>query len=173
MAKWIMIGALVLFAGIGIVAFCKKRMGTGVERSLSSEEPLLSQTPVVFVSKSNIPASPPELTFAQPAKPLKGDFPEIDRIFQLFSTTTSSQLPIVETISYSSAVPWHKGRPAWIADYAIYYNTSRHFIARSLNGKADYFTQTVAEKSKFNVFRKAAKRVDSGVWHALDPSLCR
>ncbi len=87
---------------------------------------------------------------------LKEDFPNIDRIFQLF-TTGASKLPIVETLNYSSSVPWLKGRPAWIADYATYYATSRHFIARSLNGKADYFSQKVSEGSKFNVFRKDKK----------------
>jgi lipoprotein-anchoring transpeptidase ErfK/SrfK len=35
-----------------------------------------------------------------------------------------------------------------------HFSTSRHFIARSLNGKADYFTQKVSPGSKFNVFRK-------------------
>jgi len=63
------------------------------------------------------------------------------------------KLPIVETITYSSRVSWLKGRPAWIADYASHYQTSRHFIARSLNGKTDYITQNIAPGSKFNVFR--------------------
>lgn len=166
MAKWIIIGALVLFAGIGIAALCKKEAVVEKQVSIGS----VSETPVVFVSKNHITPSQPDASFEQPAKPLKGDFPEIDRIFQLFSTASSSQLPIVETLSYSSAVPWHKGRPAWIADYAVYYNTSRHFIARSLNGKTDYFTQTVAEKSKFNVFRKD-KKIE---FHLLvDLSLCK
>lgn len=84
---------------------------------------------------------------------IQDDFPNIDRIYQLF-TTGPTKLPIVETISYSSSVPWLKGRPAWVADYAAYYGTSRHFIARSLNGKADYLSQKVSSGSKFNVFRK-------------------
>ncbi len=77
---------------------------------------------------------------------------KIDRVWQLF-TTTKDKLPIVETISYSSRAPWIKGRPAWIADYASHYMTSRHFIARSLNGKVDYFTQKVAPGDRFNVLR--------------------
>jgi len=168
MAKWIIIGALVLFGGIGIAALCKKSPET--KKGISSEEVSISETPVVFVSKNSMPAVSSEAPFPQPAKSLKGDFPQIDRIFQLFSKTPSTQLPIVETLSYSSAVPWHKGRPAWIADYAIYYNTSRHFIARSLNGKPDYFTQTVAEKSKFNVFRKD-KKIEFRL--LVDVSLCK
>ncbi len=63
------------------------------------------------------------------------------------------RFPIVETVTYTSRVPWLKGRPAWIADYASYFQTSRHFIARSLNGKADYFTQNISPGDKFNVFR--------------------
>ncbi len=96
-------------------------------------------------------ASPSAIQTSMPVS-AKDDFPMIDRIFQFF-TTGPSKLPIVETITYSSSVSWLKGRPAWIADYASHYNTSRHFIARSLNGKPDYFTQKVFEGSKFNVFR--------------------
>ncbi|MGE5196032.1 MAG: L,D-transpeptidase [Anaerolineae bacterium] len=80
-------------------------------------------------------------------------FPNVDRIHRLF-TTGPNKLPIVETITYSTNVPWLKGRPAWIADYASFYSTSRHFIARSLNGKPDYFSQKISPGSRFNVFRK-------------------
>ena len=80
-------------------------------------------------------------------------FPFADSVERLFSTGPD-QFPIVETISYTSRVPWLKGRPAWIADYAAYYGTSRYFIARSLNGKADYQSQKVSFGSKFSVFRK-------------------
>ncbi|MFI5334221.1 MAG: L,D-transpeptidase [Chlamydiales bacterium] len=98
-----------------------------------------------------------------PEKQVKGapqapalDFPNIDRTFQLF-TTGPTKLPIVETVTYSTTVPWLKGRPAWLADYATYFATSRHFIARSLNGTPDYFTQKVTPGSSFNVFRKDKK----------------
>lgn len=80
-------------------------------------------------------------------------FPSIDRIQQFFSTN-GVRFPVVETITYTSRVAWLKGRPAWIADYASYYNTSRHFIARSLNGKPDYLNQKVSSGSRFNVFKK-------------------
>lgn len=36
----------------------------------------------------------------------------------------------------------------------MHYQTSRHFIARSLNGKPDYLTQEVKEGDRFNVLRK-------------------
>ena len=81
---------------------------------------------------------------------------KIDRVWQLFSKG-SDKLPIVETIHYTTRVPWLKGRSAWISNYASYYQTSRHFIARSLNGKKDYFTQKVFPGDRFNVFRTDKK----------------
>jgi lipoprotein-anchoring transpeptidase ErfK/SrfK len=78
---------------------------------------------------------------------------EVDRVRQLFSKGPD-RLPIVETVTYSSRVAWLKGRPAWLADYASYFNTSRHFIARSLNGKNDYVNQKVSIGDRFNVFKK-------------------
>lgn len=89
-----------------------------------------------------------------PAQPRpKGFQPAIlDRVNELFNTT-GPHLPIVETITYKSHVPWLKGRQAWLSDYASHYHTSRHFIARSLNGKADYEKQDIAEGARFNVFR--------------------
>ena len=97
------------------------------------------------------------------------DFPSVDRIYQLF-TTGQNKLPIVETITYNSSVPWLKGRPAWVADYAAHYSTSRHFIARSLNGKTDYFSQNVSTGSRFNVFRKD-KRIN--FYMLIDLSRCK
>jgi hypothetical protein len=164
--KWILIGTAILFSIIGVIAIAKK----GTKRldvaaaSIKEVMPSIAKTPVIsipvaakapIVDKKNLSlASSSVLTCPNVAA--KDDFPNIDRIFQLF-TTGPSQLPIVETINYASSVPWLKGRPAWIADYATYYNTSRHFIARSLNGKPDYFSQKVIEGSQFNVFRKDKK----------------
>lgn len=78
---------------------------------------------------------------------------KIDRIEKLF-VLDDSKLPFVETVTYTSRVPWLKGRPAWIADYSSYYQTTRHFIARSLNGKPDYFSQKASFGDKFNVFKR-------------------
>ncbi|MEM1282943.1 MAG: L,D-transpeptidase, partial [Chlamydiota bacterium] len=69
------------------------------------------------------------------------------------------RFPIVETIAYKSKVSWLKGRPAWVSDYASHYKTSKHFIARSLNGKRNYFKQDVALGDRFNVF-KTDREVD-------------
>lgn len=136
--KAMLIGVLVLFSGIGIVAFSKKKSAAPhVQKASIQNTPApLKETPL----SSNKPA--PE-----------SDLPNIDRISQLFAAGPT-KLPIVETIEYSSSVPWLKGRPAWVADYAVYYGTSKHFIARSLNNAPDYFSQNVRAGSKFNVFRK-------------------
>lgn len=81
------------------------------------------------------------------------NLPLTDRIDELFNIG-KPQLPIVETLTYSSRVAWRKGRPAWVADYAAHYETSRHFIARSLNGRADYLSQNVNNGDLFTVFRQ-------------------
>lgn len=93
----------------------------------------------------------PSVKSSQATEPTK-DLPDANRIEELFNLD-GPKLPIVETITYKSRVAWQKGRPAWLADYARYYKTSRHFIARSLNGTPDYFKQEVAENGRFNVFR--------------------
>ncbi|MCB1112601.1 MAG: L,D-transpeptidase [Chlamydiales bacterium] len=81
------------------------------------------------------------------------DLPHADRIEEFFRKV-EPRFPIVETISYKSRVPWQDGRPAWLSDYARHYQTSRHFIARSLNGKRNYFKQDVSIGDRFNVFKK-------------------
>lgn len=95
--------------------------------------------------------------------------PKIDRMSQLF-TTGSGKFPIVETVSFNTKVSWLEGRLAWIADYASHFKTSRHFIARSLNGKADYFSQQVSQGNKFNVY-KLDRPFDFHI--AIDLSKCQ
>jgi hypothetical protein len=80
------------------------------------------------------------------------DIPDADRVAEFFNKM-DPKFPIVETITYKSRVPWLKGRSAWLSDYASHYATSRHFIARSLHGKPDYFKQNLVEGERFNVFR--------------------
>ena len=94
-----------------------------------------------------------ELTLSGPNLEASGETAAVDLVPLLF-TTGEDKLPFVETVTYESAVPWLKGRPAWIGDYASHFATSRHFIARSLNGRPDYFTQKISPGQKFNVFRK-------------------
>lgn len=92
-------------------------------------------------------------TLTEQSEPIKQELPNANRIEEFFNTE-GPKLPIVETIIYKSRVPWQKGRPAWLSDYASHYKTSRHFIARSLNGKPDYFKQDLAEADHFNVLRQ-------------------
>jgi len=121
---------------------------------------------IVFLTKSGIVA-PPKLTpdthedvaytesvqkTEEPkSQPRLANLPEVDRINQLFNVG-QNKLPIVQTVTFSPKVTWLEGRLAWIADYASHFKTSRHFIARSMNGKADYFSQNVSTGTKFNVY---------------------
>lgn len=134
-------GGLLLFTTIGLLGWMKKQKR--VEKTPLEEMTFLEtkkvEAPPSFINQP--------ITLAHENAP-----PEVDLMGSLFDPA-GHKLPIVETISYSSKAPWLKGRPAWIADYASYHHTSRHFIARSLNGKEDYFTQNVANGDRFNVFR--------------------
>jgi hypothetical protein len=174
-----LIGAVVLFGGIGMAAWIKK---SRVEPKRSIPQiveipvhPIVVEPPLKKEEKIIPPApvkqSPKPLILSKKEAPeaIIDDFPIIDRIGRLFALD-SSKLPIVETVSFTSRVPWLKGRPAWVADYASYYETSRHFIARSLNRKPDYFTQKISPGDRFNVFRK-----DKNIqFHLLiDLSKCR
>ena len=169
----IILGSLALLAVIGAVGIVKKLGNTPEKEQKKGSSPTLvslPETPVIFqAAQVAIPLPQPREEAAQkenrepallaspasdlPTQEAKDDFPEANRIHQLF-TMAQDRLPIVETITYTSSVPWLKGRPAWVADYASYYSTSRHFIARSLNGRPDYFTQKVQTGSRFNVFRR-------------------
>lgn len=178
MPRFIFIGAVILFSILGGVAFIKKVVKSKASKIVSVPQ-VLSETPVVSlpVKSSDAPkekqAAPAESALARPlarsSVPANDDFPNIDRVYQLF-TLGPSKLPIVETITYASTVPWLKGRPAWLVDYASHYNTSRHFIARSLNGKPDYFSQKISEGSRFNVFR-TDKRIQ--FYLLVDISRCK
>jgi hypothetical protein len=161
--KILLVGTLSLFAVIGIagtikkVFFSPRAQKTQVVQATQPALPVV-KTPAPVQAPAPIKKAEPKLALkptpaaAQPVQQ-EGELPQVDRIQQLF-TTGQTKLPIVETITYSSNVPWLKGRPAWVGDYASYFSTSRHFIARSLNGKPDYFTQKISPGSKFNVFRK-------------------
>lgn len=160
--KLLILIALVLFGTIGIAAIFKKSKGkapsqqvtvvkpaapkAAVEVEFEREEPVVSLAPVA--QKASEPVIIARELPKSPQKPL----PEANRIDEFFNRN-DPKLPIVETLTYKSRVDWQKGRPAWLSDYASHYGTSRHFIARSLNGKADYFKQDIAEGDRFNVLR--------------------
>lgn len=129
--KVVFLGTLVLFGMIGMASVAKKKKATETDVAVI-------ETPAIEEELVQAPREEVEM---------------VDLVPYLF-TTTDDKLPIVETVAYTSRVSWLKGRPAWISDYASYFATSRHFIARSLNRKPDYFTQTVAQGNRFNVFKK-------------------
>lgn len=136
--KYFIFATLLLFSVIGLVGWMKNRPAPSI-----IEEPVQE----IALGTSQAPLPIPDMHSGEE------EFTEVDRIDQLFALD-SSELPIVETVSFTSRVPWLKDRPAWIADYASHYQTSRHFIARSLNQKIDYFNQKVHPGDRFNVFRK-------------------
>lgn len=174
--------ALLLFGTIGVVAIFKgisrgnleKNSGQIVRENNALPVPieidLEEEIKIVAPKqKESIPISQTSSDAIAPASAAKIDantstqltsnasekkiqLPEANRIQELFNIT-GAKLPVVETIVYKSRVAWQKGRPAWLSDYARYYQTSRHFIARSLNGKPDYLKQDVADGAKFNVLR--------------------
>lgn len=150
--KLLGIFALLLFALIAIAGLIKwakapapapSSFNLPVEVELESEAPPpLPSAPRQVTTKVAVPApSPPRKDIA---------LPEADRTQEFFNLV-EPKFPIVQTVTYKSRTPWQNGRPAWLSDYASHYSTSRHFIARSLNGKPDYFKQDVAEGDRFNV----------------------
>ena len=158
--KTFFFGTIILFGAIlGVAAWKKKQAPTDIAPMQEGETIVFSE-PLDRQISAPLP-EPIELATPSVAKEIspvieapRADIAEVDLIDRLFSLDPSHQLPIVETVSFTSRVPWLKGRAAWIADYAHYYETSRHFIARCLNQKADYFSQTVTPGARFNVFRK-------------------
>lgn len=147
--------SLLLFGVIGAVALFNEH-----KRSPSSNP---MNTPVEIELDHDIQVVLPAHTSKSETKKIQKeqeivriDLPEANQIEELFNKE-GSKLPIVETITYKSHVPWQKGRPAWLSDYAAHYDTSRHFIARSLNGKPDYLKQDLREGATFNVLRKDKK----------------
>lgn len=155
--KLLLILTVVLFGTIGTLAFVKSGkkspaprtfevVSRPIEVHLDGEVKVLAATPPIPV------VTPVVAVREEPAKSLD-PLPEADRIQEFFNKS-GPKFPIVETITYKSRVPWQKGRPAWLSDYASHYATSRHFIARSLNGKPDYFKQDISEGDRFNVLKQ-------------------
>ena len=149
--KEIFISSIVLFVFIGTVALFKKGHKEKAEdfHSKSIEVQVVAEEIDI---ESTETVSKGEMTYLNPVQDELSENQK-DIIWRLF-TTGKDQLPIVKTISYRSRVPWLKDRPAWISDYASYYETSRHFIARSLNKKLDYLTQKVSTGNRFTVLNK-------------------
>jgi|LakMenEpi03Aug12_release.lakeMendotaPanAssembly.Ray.scaffolds.fasta_scaffold13032_7 hypothetical protein len=162
--KILLLVAVILFTTIGVAAVIKRSQKKStsaviaktkkpIEIDLNKEaQTEISKAAVQDKNHSKKTAVPKVANSSALQKPDES-LPHADRIAQLFNRG-EPKLPFVETITYRSRVPWQKGRPAWLSDYASHYSTSRHFIARSLNGKPDYFKQDIAEGDRFNVLRK-------------------
>lgn len=150
-AKYFILGAVVVFSVIGYVGYKKKAPQENTV--IIATAPPIQEIPLPEKKPPRSSAPPVAIAPVIAPQTSSDTLSSVDRIHQLF-TLDSSKLPIVETISYTSRVPWLKGRPAWISDYASHYETSRHFIARSLNKKVDYFSQKVGPGDRFNVFKK-------------------
>lgn len=140
--------AVILFAIIGIAALIKSGKRSTVTQAspevFSQELELDNEVRTIVTSNTSVQHPDP----ANPHSTLP--LPDGDRVNEFFNKV-EPKFPIVQTVTYKSRVAWQKGRPAWLSDYASHYSTSRHFIARSLNGKADYLKQDVAEGGRFNV----------------------
>lgn len=162
--KVLTIGSIALFGLILAIAFLKKSKKESESNYIAKPQTVQE----VIISKNDTPeklkvkekvekieeTQRAEFKRLETKVETKEDLlPDSNLIDQLF-VLDSSKLPLVETITYSSRVPWLSGRPAWLADYASHYETTRHFIARSLNKKVDYFTQTVSPGDSFNVLKK-------------------
>lgn len=175
LGKILCLTAVLLFGGLGVAAFLKE--GKQDTRQVAQEKvaPVEVSLEEVIVPMEVVkPVEAPPAKKAEEPKKEKASIeleviPEADRMSELFSTKGST-LPFVETITYKSRVSWLKGRPAWLSDYASYYETSRHFIARSLNGKPDYFKQDIAEGAKFNVLKKD---IPLSFYLVVDASRCK
>jgi len=164
-SKIVTIGAVVLFgviAALGVFKKNKKKTDVVFDTKSSKVQEVVIEEKkepiqeVKKVEKQNVVKTKStksnKKVASKETKDIDENLPVADVIDRLFATD-SSRLPIVDTVTYTSRAPWMQGRPAWIADYASHYSTSRHFIARSLNRKADYFTQKVAQGDRFNVLR--------------------
>lgn len=117
-----------------------------IEPATEKKQNLVSEELKPEINEEESLSKESSLAFSTPSI----DTPNVDRIQEFFNIE-EPKLPIVETITYKSHVSWQKGRPAWLSDYAAHYKTSKHFIARSLNGKPDYLKQELKENDRFNV----------------------
>ncbi|CCB90917.1 putative uncharacterized protein [Waddlia chondrophila 2032/99] len=151
--KLLAIITVLLFGSIAIAAIFKKKE---ISDPLAETEIVLAPVSIEedpLVTDAVKEEKSLELLAAASTEETAQEVPEADRIDEFFNTR-GQKFPIVETITYKKKVPWLKGRAAWIADYASHYKTSRHFIARSLNGKPLYDKQDVVDGDRFNVFKE-------------------
>ena len=146
----ILVLAIVLFGSIGVAALFKSK---ATQQSQTNQVVLGTEIREVPIAP---PPSLPTPNAAVAASQKPRELPQADRMAEFFNRTPP-QFPVVQTITYRSRVAWLQGRPAWLADYSNHFHTSRHFIARSLNGKTDYYKQDVAEGDRFTILHPDKK----------------
>jgi hypothetical protein len=173
--------ALILFSVIGIAAYFKNgnddskqviayHSNSPIEVDIDSDQNSITTIQPALPAVIESPKEIHIVAAASEISPKSGETPpEADRIDELFNIN-GPKLPIVETISYKSKTAWMKGRPAWLSDYAGHFKTSRHFIARSWNGKPDYLKQDIPEGAKFNIL-KPEKNIHFNL--VVDTSRCK
>jgi hypothetical protein len=160
--KFVLTAAVVLFLSVFIASFVKKKKSQNDLVYDINQKPKvelkITQKPIEVKKEIKITKEPLEIKTKKEIKKedkqvKEIELPEANLIDRLFATDSSKLENIVETLTYTPRVPWLKDRAAWIADYASHFSTTRHFIARSLNKKADYFTQKIQAGDRFNVIR--------------------
>lgn len=135
-AKRILLSSLLLFSVIFGIFQYKKRLNSANETAQIEQ----------IESKKEISSNRLQVRALEDLEGL----PLTDRIDELFAG--NSKLPIVETVRYTSRAKWLPGKSAWLSDYAAHFNTSKHFIARSANGKASYLSSLLRQGDQFNVY---------------------
>ncbi len=161
--------SLFLFGAIGVAAYVKKGKAKPqevVENAVLQpiEIDLTTLKPQQEVEVQPVAVQEPTQEICVEAE----NVPDVDRIGLLFQK--NSPLPIVETITYKSKVSWKSGRSAWLVDYAAHHKTHLHFIARSINGRADYHAKPAGEGQIFNVL---SNNVNFYFYLVIDISRCK
>ncbi len=164
--------SLFLFGAIGVAAYVKKGKAKPQEVVQNTTlEPIEIDLATLKTEHAAQPSLVQEtVAEKQPVEFCveKEDMPDVDRIGLLFQK--NSPLPIVETITYKSKVSWKTGRSAWLVDYAAHHKTHLHFIARCMNGRADYQAKPASEGQMFNVLSNS---VNFYFYLVIDVSRCK
>jgi hypothetical protein len=157
------VATVLLFGGIGAIAYAKKQKKEvpPAATSVESKTELPIEIPLAALQIQTLSAVEPQVEKPQIAQAavepkvepkIELQATSVDRVEELFRK--GSTLPIVETITYKSRVPWKSGRPAWLIDYASHYKTPIDFIARSINESPNYTPPSVNDGVQFAVLSK-------------------
>src|SRR5262249_27062960 len=118
--KLLVLVALILLSAIGVTAWWKKEKKENAAKQVVVESGAGKAPIEIDIEAEHTPV-------VQKRGSIEAELPSADRIDEFFNKN-GVKFPFVETITYRSRVPWQKGRPAWLSDYASHFATSRHFI---------------------------------------------